>query len=39
MMVLKKALWEGWEVTGLIKRLESDGFAFKGPGQTFKKVS
>lgn len=39
MTVLKKALWEGREVTGLIKRLEFDGFAFKGAGQTFKKVS
>ncbi len=31
-MVLKKALWEGREVTGLIKRLEFEGFAFKGAG-------
>lgn len=38
MMVLKPALWEGLKVTGLIKRLEFDGAAFKWVGPTFKKV-
>lgn len=37
MMVLKKALWEGREVTGLIKRLELMGLPLKGQAKLLKR--